>query len=126
MCVCVRVRVCVPNNHRPYVCFQVNGQLVDPVYGATYHGGDVQVKMNGLYARVETDFGLVLENDGSWTAIVKLPRSYNGVMNGLCGNSNSDIDDDLVSSNGDDLSGMENAPIIFGNSWQVLDSENPG
>ena len=104
---------------------QVNGVLIDPAIGRSYSSGKVQVKMNGPYARVETDFGLAVENDGRWTALVKLPPEYNNLTEGLCGNSNQDNTDEFITRHAIDVSGVSGGAALFGHSWQEFDEEDP-
>ena len=99
---------------------------IDPVVGAFLADGKLNVLMNGKYVRAETDFGLSVENDGVWTALVKLPTSFRNMTNGLCGNNNGDAGDDLTTSDGEDVTGLENSFSIWGNSWQVEDPEDKG
>ena len=48
----------------------------------------VRLVMNGRFVRLETDFGLVVESDTSWTATVKIPETMASSMGGICGNAN--------------------------------------
>ena len=81
--------------------------------------------MNGPYARVETDFGLAVENDGKWTALVKLPPHYKAFTEGLCGNSNDNVTDDLITRQGRNVSGISGGASLFGHSWQEFDEDEP-
>ena len=107
------------------VVLQVDGQQVDPVKGASYVGGKLRVMMNGMYARAQTDFGLAVENDGHWTAVVKMSGSFSDMTDGLCGNNNGDPEDDLITKDGEDMNGNYEGHSIFGNSWEVYDPEDP-
>ena len=104
---------------------QVDTVPVDPTTGASYAGGDLRVMMNGQYSRVETSFGLVVENDGSWTTLVKMPTTFSNMTDGLCGNNNGDAEDDLVTKDGVDVTGTAGSYSVFANSFLVEDAENP-
>ncbi|ELT90859.1 hypothetical protein CAPTEDRAFT_40659, partial [Capitella teleta] len=76
----------------------VNGELVDPMHGVVHPG--LRIVMNGNYVRVMTDFGLAVENDGKWTALVKFPVDFVGATEGLCGNNDENPDNDLLTRDG--------------------------
>lgn len=79
--------------------------------------------MNGNFVRAETDFGLAIENDGEWTALVKGPKGL--PTSGLAGNNNGDPSDDMVTKEGIDVTGWNMSQSILANSWQVYDPEDP-
>ncbi|ELU12006.1 hypothetical protein CAPTEDRAFT_205497 [Capitella teleta] len=101
----------------------VDGEFVDPMTNPSYVDGKLKVTMNGNYVRVETDFGLSVEFDGEWTALVKVPGGL--LTSGLAGNNNGDPSDDMVTKDGVDVSGMDMSQSILANSWQVHDPEDP-
>jgi hypothetical protein len=75
--------------------------------------------------RLETEFGLVVESDGVWLAVLKVPDTYSNNLEGLCGNFDRNKDNDLVTSDGVDVQNEENAHTKFGNSWKVDDPDEP-
>ena len=79
--------------------------------------------MNGNFVRAETIFGLSVENDGEWTALVKTSRGLPTA--GLAGNNNGDPSDDMVTKEGIDVTGWNMSQSILANSWQVDDPEDP-
>ena len=89
-----------------------------------FYGDGFRIIRNGRFVRLETDDNVVVENDGEWTALVKIPAIYKNAMTGLCGNYDDNPDNDLTTSDGQDVSGMENQYSLVGNSWQVDDSED--
>ena len=91
----------------------------------SFHNGSLTVQRSGTSIHVETDFGLIVENDGTWVSLIKIPASLRNMMEGLCGNNNGDPDDDLVTSAGEDVSGDPASFSLVGNSWQVADPEVP-
>lgn len=101
----------------------MDGEFVDPMTNPSYADGKLKVTMNGNYVRVETDFGLSVEFDGEWTALVKVPGGL--LTSGLAGNNNGDPSDDMVTKDGVDVSGMDMSQSILANSWQVHDPEDP-
>lgn len=105
--------------------FKVDGEEIDPVEGISIEGGNLKVRMNGFYARAETNFGLALEHDGYWTALVKMPGSFRDMTDGLCGKNDGDLRSDLITKGGLDVAGELNSHSLLGNSWQVLDPEDP-
>ena len=59
--------------------------------------------------RVIVDNGPVIEFDGQWNAIVKVPDFYRSNTTGICGNNNGNADDDFE-------------PV---NKWKVFEPEDP-
>ena len=101
---------------------QVNGALV----AAGYTEADrFSIIVNGRFIRFESAFGLVVDSDGDELAILRIPTDYNNQVDGLCADYNGDPGNDLTTSGGVDVSGDANKYAVFGNSWQVDDSEDP-
>lgn len=82
--------------------------------------GQVQVFRRGQYAVVRTDFGLTVTYNWDAHVTVKVPGSYAGALNGLCGNFNGDPSDDLALRG----EGQATSALAFGNSW--LEETRPG
>ena len=80
--------------------------------------------MNGKFVRIETDFGLVVENNGDWMVVVRLPNEYRDQMEGLCGDFDGDANNDFVTKEGVDVKDNPNKHSVFGASWQVLDESD--
>ncbi|XP_074538742.1 IgGFc-binding protein [Halichoeres trimaculatus] len=57
--------------------------------------GKIKLSMTGLSARIETDFGLVLTYSSD-VLTIQMPRIFSGSLCGLCGNFNSDPEDDVA------------------------------
>ncbi|XP_066578814.1 zonadhesin, like [Amia ocellicauda] len=94
---------------------QVDGRRVTlPVFPAQ----GLTVRLSGVFAAVETDFGLHVRFDGNHHADVRVPSSYSGRLCGLCGNYNSQPGDDNLKPDG--------KPAVstpeLGESWQVPDN----
>uniref|UniRef100_A0A4W3GPY7 IgGFc-binding protein-like n=1 Tax=Callorhinchus milii TaxID=7868 RepID=A0A4W3GPY7_CALMI len=72
---------------------------------------------SGWTAVVKTDFGLRVTFDWKSRVSVTLPSNYANSVCGLCGNYNSDREDDLKMPDG------KPAPsaVAFGHSWKVAD-----
>lgn len=66
-------------------------------------GGKVKLYMTGLSKCVETDFGLVVTHRAD-VLTVQMPRIFSGNLCGLCGNFNSDPDDDVIPDEDSDMS----------------------
>ena len=110
-----------------YFCTsKVDGNVVNTFLGVQLEDGKLTVVRNGFFARVATSFGLAIEFDGSWTAVVKLPTSYENQTEGICGNSNLDPTDDFTTKDGVDVTYEKDRYSMLGNSWQVDDPETPG
>ncbi len=103
--------------------FQVDGQAVT----VPYRLPGINIMLAGRLMRLQTNFSLVVEFDGDWMGLVKVPPNYATHTEGLCGNYDRNPDNDLtnVTSDGVDVSGDINGATIFGNSYQVEDTENP-
>ena len=90
---------------------------------ATYPG--FEITNNGRFVRLATNFSLVVESDGDWLTVVKVPDSFADKMAGLCGNADGDPENDWRTRNGTDVKGRPNSYSLIGNSWQVDDPEDP-
>ena len=87
--------------------------------GASYE--TFNILMNGRFVRFEADFGLVVESDGHWIVVVKVPDEYRQQVEGLCGDFNGSPINDLVTSDNNDVQYENNPYAKFGDSWQVED-----
>ncbi|XP_044147025.1 zonadhesin-like [Bufo gargarizans] len=68
----------------------------------------------GLYTVVTTDFGMIVKFDGNHHLEIVLPDAYFGKVCGMCGNFNTQTNDELLMSNG-----LLAANVTqFGNSWK--------
>ena len=52
----------------------------------TYPG--FEITMNGRFVRLATNFSLIVESDGEWISVVRIPLKYSSIMEGICGDSN--------------------------------------
>ena len=68
----------------------------------------------------------MVDYDGNWLAIVKMPSNYNNQVDGICGDYNGDPSNDLTTKEGVDVSGDPNKYALVGSSWQVDDETDPG
>ena len=67
----------------------------------------------------------MVENDGQWTALVKMPTDFINVTEGLCGNNDGDAYNDMFTKDGEDVSGMKGSHSLLSNSFIVDDTEDP-
>ncbi|KAM3923111.1 IgGFc-binding protein-like [Leptodactylus fuscus] len=65
-----------------------------------------------------TEFGMEVTFDWDSRVTVTLPNSYAGAVCGLCGNFNSNMQDELMLKNGE----VTNDIKEFGNSWRTMDN----
>ena len=100
---------------------QVNGERVYP--DKSFNG--FEIRNNGMNVRFSTDFSLVVESDGEWTSVIKIPSSYEGKMSGICGNADGNPNNEMVMKDGTDVSSSEYRFDKVCNSFQVDDPENP-
>lgn len=103
----------------------MDGVRADPNHPFQLASGDLSVRMNGLFVRIATSFGLVVEYDGFWTVAVRLPANYESQTEGLCGNSNLDPDDDMITRDGVNVNDDDHAEDLFANSWMVYNPDDP-
>ncbi|KAM7138221.1 IgGFc-binding protein-like isoform 5-T5 [Macrochelys suwanniensis] len=76
----------------------------------------ITVYRKGWATVIQTDFGLTVTFAGwSGRTTVTLPVTYAGAVCGLCGNFNSDREDDMLMRDGT----LAPNPISFGQSWKV-------
>ena len=98
---------------------QADNFPIDPLIGASFEGGKLTIEMNGNFVRVETDFGLAVENDGVWTALIRFPLDFADVTEGLCGNNDGDPNNDMTTSDGVDVTGEVDSYSQLADSWEV-------
>ncbi|XP_074927491.1 IgGFc-binding protein-like [Chelonoidis abingdonii] len=94
----------------------VNGFLIT----LPFNLNDKKITMyrKGWATVIQTDFGLTVTYAGwSGRTTVTLPVTYAGAVCGLCGNFNSDSEDDMLMRDGT----LAPNPISFGQSWKVGD-----
>uniref|UniRef100_A0A674J0X8 VWFD domain-containing protein n=1 Tax=Terrapene triunguis TaxID=2587831 RepID=A0A674J0X8_9SAUR len=78
----------------------------------------ITVYRKGWATVIQTDFGLTVTYAGwSGRTTITLPVTYAGAVCGLCGNFNSDREDDMLMRDGT----LAPNPISFGQSWKVGD-----
>ncbi|KAJ8335065.1 hypothetical protein SKAU_G00407040 [Synaphobranchus kaupii] len=102
--------------HRNIV--MINGEIVN--LPGSLPDKKALVYKSGLFAVVETNFGVSVSFDWDSTVIVKVPKTYEGVTCGLCGNYNHKAQDDMRMKDGKEAS----SPKALGQSWRV--AEIPG
>ncbi|XP_056329790.1 IgGFc-binding protein [Danio aesculapii] len=90
----------------------VDGQLADLPFLLK---GILIVFRSGNTALLKTKFGLQVTFDWSSMTRVTLPSNYSSAVCGLCGNFNSDVQDDFVMRNGTRAPNSSS----LGQSWQV-------
>ncbi|KAG8570023.1 hypothetical protein GDO81_014651 [Engystomops pustulosus] len=96
---------------------KVNEQLADlPYY---LEPSKITVYISGANIITKTDFDLQLTFDGQSYARVILPSTYQGTVNGLCGNNNGDPSDDFNIKDGV----AAKSPEEFGKHWKVGEVE---
>uniref|UniRef100_A0A7G3AKI1 Putative hemolectin isoform b n=1 Tax=Lutzomyia longipalpis TaxID=7200 RepID=A0A7G3AKI1_LUTLO len=72
----------------------------------------------GIFVVVEApELGLQVKWDRGTRVYITLTNQWRGKVQGLCGNFNSDIQDDFKTPS----SGIETNPVIFGDSWKLQD-----
>ncbi|XP_034612358.1 IgGFc-binding protein-like isoform X2 [Trachemys scripta elegans] len=78
----------------------------------------ISVYRNGWATVIQADFGLTVTFTGwSGRTTVTMPVTYAGAVCGLCGNFNSDKEDDMLMRDGT----LAPSPVSFGQSWKVGD-----
>ncbi|ELT91584.1 hypothetical protein CAPTEDRAFT_122944, partial [Capitella teleta] len=102
---------------------RVSPKLTILILSPVYAEGKLKVTMNSNFLRIETDFGLIVENDGKWTAIIRVPTEFKNATEGLCGNNDGDAENDMLTKEGNDVTGMDGSHSILANSWQVHDPD---
>lgn len=81
------------------------------------NNGKLQVNQEGNNIILQTSAGLQVLYDTFSCAFVTLPGTYKGYMRGLCGNFNSNKNDDFLLPNGKSTKSLSE----FESSWRVLD-----
>lgn len=93
--------------------FQVDGEFYTlPV---SIKDGVIWANQEGNNIIVQVDFGLKVLYDSSSFVLVSVPSTYQGQLNGLCGNFNGDSTDDFTLPNGKITQNVDE----FGASWKV-------
>ncbi|XP_029382830.1 zonadhesin, like [Echeneis naucrates] len=93
---------------------QINGTMVVPPVTSI---SGVMIYLSGKFVVLETSFGLRVRFDGNHHADVTVPTSYNGLLCGLCGNFNGNLEDDNLKPDNQPAANTNE----FGDSWQVPD-----
>lgn len=80
----------------------------------SHHTGHVSAYRTPSSLIIHTDMGLQLTIYNFGTIMVILPRSYASSVSGLCGNANSNLDDDLMMPDGE----LAQNTREFAHSWR--------
>ena len=77
-----------------------------------------------IYLETDSDVtGMVLiaslSNADSYVASVTISHNYAGEVEGIFGNCDDDENNDLVTSDGTDVSSEENMYDLIGESWEI-------
>ncbi len=99
----------------------MDGQAVQVPYNLP----GISITLVGNSHRVETNFSLVVEFDGNWLGVVKMPPAYKTQTDGICGDYNDDASNDLTTSEGVNVRGDPSSHSKVGNSWQIPDPDKP-
>ena len=83
-----------------------------------------EIRNNGMNVRFATNFSLVVEYDGRWTSVIKIPSAYKTNMMGICADADDDADNDFVLSDGTDVRNSDFKFDEVCNSHQVDDPED--
>lgn len=75
----------------------------------------LRLYIRGWFAVIDTDFGVRVYYDWNSIAIVIVPSTYMGAMQGLCGNFNLKPEDDMQVKDGKQAATSED----LGQSWKV-------
>ncbi|XP_073457695.1 IgGFc-binding protein-like [Aquarana catesbeiana] len=99
--------------------YEVRGRiLINGVYNnipVNLEDGKIRVYQHGIRVIIDTDFGVQVNYDLVYHVIVTAPGNYKNQLGGLCGNYNSDKQDDFQLP---DKSVTTDA-TAFGSSWKV-------
>ncbi|XP_054992758.1 zonadhesin [Sorex araneus] len=75
----------------------------------------LQVSLRGHRMYLVTSFELVVSFDGKDNAVISLPTTYQGLVQGLCGNFDKDKWNDFTTPSGTPVQDAS----VFGSSWEV-------
>ncbi|KAI5092346.1 IgGFc-binding protein isoform X3 [Silurus meridionalis] len=100
----------------PGLLWEIRVDDVKSILPITLEGGLVNVYQSGAFIILETTFGLKLTYDTVSVATVEIPSTYKNIVQGLCGNYNDKISDDLVMPDGRQAPSDEK----FVDSWQQI------
>ncbi|XP_063798276.1 IgGFc-binding protein-like [Pseudophryne corroboree] len=81
--------------------------------------GKITASISGLYAVVNTDFGLQVTYEYNWHVVVTLSSSYYGLTVGLCGNFNKNNKDEMINADNKAVTSI----IEWAKSWKVNDRD---
>ncbi|KAJ7304151.1 hypothetical protein JRQ81_011680, partial [Phrynocephalus forsythii] len=77
--------------------------------------GQIRAYQHGTKVLIETDFGLIVSYDLVYRVRVTIPGTYQGQMQGLCGNYNGREEDEFLLPDGNLASDVK----TFGAAWKV-------
>ncbi|KAL7981164.1 hypothetical protein Chor_005398, partial [Crotalus horridus] len=95
-----------------YDKIQVNGLLLNLPF--ILSAEKLYAYYSGFSIHVQTDFGLSVSYDWSYSVSMSVPKNYSGLLCGLSGNFNGNQKDDFQSPNGR----LVSSPIALSNSWK--------
>ncbi|XP_075697037.1 IgGFc-binding protein-like [Rhinoderma darwinii] len=96
---------------------KVDERIVDlPYY---FESSRLMVYTSAVNVVIKTDFKLELTYDGYSYVRATLPSTYQGAVNGLCGNNNGNLNDDFNIKDGV----KAKSPEEFGKHWKVEEVE---
>lgn len=93
--------------------FKVNGELSN--LPLTLNNNKINLFPRGWFAVVELGSGVQVYYDWNSVAVVTVPSTYMGAMQGLCGNYNLNPEDDMQMRDGKQANTSEE----LGQSWKV-------
>jgi len=102
----------------PSSYYQVNDEVVYPDRSFAPH---FKITKTGLFTRFESTDGLIVDFDGSWIGLIKVPDIYKEKVDGLCGDYDGDPENDMMTSS----KSSSTSYAEIGNSWQVDDPDDP-
>ena len=79
------------------------------------HATGINIELSGYYVVLTTQFGLTVRYEGNYNFFVTLSAAYASKVQGLCGNMNDDVSDDLTIPG----SGAPTDAHLYGNHFQV-------
>ncbi|XP_066462519.1 IgGFc-binding protein-like [Eleutherodactylus coqui] len=85
----------------------------------TLLNGKISASISGLNAVVQTNFGLQVTYDYTGYVVVTLSSSYYGLTQGLCGNFNQNIKDELITPDNNVVTSI----LEWAKSWKIYDRD---
>jgi len=80
---------------------------------------NIQIAWSGEYMSIITPYGVQAQYDGHHAVKFTVPSVYMGNVHGMCGNEDLNLNNDLTTNDGENVTGLPNFHSMIGNSYVI-------